>query len=163
MERITSNIFSEPYGVADLRQITIGFRRKLSHEIEFLIENDSQFETFSALQAGHSRRIENRNYAVTADGRLTGTDALQEFLRSSQKWHKSMDLCPGGRFASYRFIPRRIWVPLPTEDEDSSPLAHKGPRKSLVAPLSPLPAPAFSAVSTEKAESETEEPENIDK
>ncbi|KAF8875528.1 hypothetical protein BD779DRAFT_1678226 [Infundibulicybe gibba] len=102
MQAFTSPILGYGVGVNAWRHISTAYRRKLCHAMADLIEDDNN-ETIDALQAGHSRRTENRIYGLTAEA-LAGAseDLLPRFLEASTEWHMICGIVPGGVLLPYK-------------------------------------------------------------
>ncbi|KAF8417617.1 hypothetical protein L210DRAFT_3427928, partial [Boletus edulis BED1] len=83
------------------RHIQTAWRRKLKCAVEHIVEID-ETEDVEALQAGHTRRTENRIYGLSAES-LVGAaeDVLPLFLQASTSWQEHCKVPPGGRSLPY--------------------------------------------------------------
>ncbi|KAG6819212.1 hypothetical protein H0H93_014238 [Arthromyces matolae] len=102
MQRLTEPIIGVKLGLQAWRQVSIAYRRKRCSDLEDLIDDDQE-DTFGALQATHSRRMENRVYGLSADA-LSGVpeDFLPGFLEASTRWQIESRAVPGGLGLPYR-------------------------------------------------------------
>ncbi|CAA7268913.1 unnamed protein product [Cyclocybe aegerita] len=102
MKKFTRRECDVPLGVHDWRHVSTAFRRKICPALEQLVEKDSE-DTIGALQAGHSRRTENKIYGISTD-RLVGPaeDILPLFLDASTDWQVANKITPGGHLLPYR-------------------------------------------------------------
>ncbi|KAF8888727.1 hypothetical protein CPB84DRAFT_1849547 [Gymnopilus junonius] len=90
-------------GLQDWRHISIGFRRKLDTQMEQLIEQDTAGATIGALQAHHSRKTENRIYAVSAVAMASASadDIWPLFVQHSTNWQAVCQVSRGGSLLPY--------------------------------------------------------------
>ncbi|KAF8062577.1 hypothetical protein FPV67DRAFT_1421983, partial [Lyophyllum atratum] len=102
MQSYSVPIVKFPIGVHSWRHICLAFKRKLAPALEQLVE-EQDFDTVEARQATHSRRTENRIYALSADA-LAGVaeDVLPLYLDASTDWQIVARVVPGGLGLSYR-------------------------------------------------------------
>ncbi|KAF8633670.1 hypothetical protein AX17_004413, partial [Amanita inopinata Kibby_2008] len=89
-------------GVNAWRHISTAFRRKICNSMDELVEED-EMETVGALQAGHSRKTENRIYGLSPES-LAGAaeDILPLYLEASTDWQIACQVVPGGLHLSYQ-------------------------------------------------------------
>ena len=101
LERWTLPHVGYKLGVNAWRHVSTAFRRKLCARFDNLLAEDEN-ETVGALQSGHSRRTENRVYALSPDA-LSGAseDILPLFLQASTDWQVVCEVVPGGTGSPY--------------------------------------------------------------
>ena len=97
LQKYTMTFIGMEMGVQDWRHVSIGFRRKLSTAIEDLIRGDES-ETIAASQAHHSRRTENRIYAISSIALASGNadDIFPLYLKHSTDWQEVCGVQRGG-------------------------------------------------------------------
>ena len=83
------------------RHVQTAWKRKFKCVVEEIMEVDAT-DDVDALQAGHSRKIENQLYGLSTSA-LAGAaeDVLPLFLHASTTWQKRCKVIPGGQLLPY--------------------------------------------------------------
>ncbi|KAJ7574807.1 hypothetical protein C8J56DRAFT_802497 [Mycena floridula] len=98
LKKHTSPITRFDIGIADFRQIFVGFReRNLGKTHNLLLEDSDSADTIEAEQMGHSRATEKAHYGLSSNAWDGASDEIiLLFLKASSKWQVLLELVPGG-------------------------------------------------------------------
>jgi len=88
--------------VSSWRTMQTALRRRHCPEYERLLNYDDDYESYGALQAGHSRSTENRIYGLSPESFMgRGEDVLFPFLKASTRIHHLFAQPAGGQIIPY--------------------------------------------------------------